>query len=164
MSTPRFTTSSPSATQAVGRSLAPLLAADDLVLLAGDLGAGKTALVKGVAEGLGVAEPVTSPTFNILLVHHGRLDLYHVDLYRLEDSSQLEDIDYFETIEAGGVTLVEWGDRFPEAAVGDHVKLRITITGDESREFSIAGVGDRGMQLAASWADACVGLPGVVFL
>ena len=85
------------------RALAPLLVAGDVVLLSGDLGAGKTQLTKGVAEGLGVAEPVTSPTFNILLVHQGRLPLYHFDLYRLERADELEDLDYYATLEADGV-------------------------------------------------------------
>ena len=86
-----------------------------MVVLSGDLGAGKTQLTKGLAAGLGVVEPVTSPTFNILLVHEGRIPLYHFDLYRLEFAEQLDDLDYWGTLEADGVSVVEWGDRFAEA-------------------------------------------------
>ncbi len=109
-------TESAAQTMAAGEALAPLLVAGDVVLLSGDLGAGKTQFAKGVAEGLGVVEPVTSPTFNILLVHQGRLPLYHFDLYRLEHADELEDLDYYATLESDGVCLVEWGDRFTEAA------------------------------------------------
>ena len=105
-------TESPLATRSCGAAVAPLLRAGDVLLLCGDLGAGKTQLTKGIAEGLGVAEPVTSPTFNILLVHEGRIPLYHFDLYRLERAEQLEDIDYWGTLEGDGVSVVEWGDRF----------------------------------------------------
>ena len=102
-------------TEGLGEVLAPLLRAGDVLLLSGDLGAGKTQLVKGIARGLGVSEPITSPTFNILLVHPGRLPLYHFDLYRLEFAEQLEDVDYWATLEADGVSAVEWGDRFADA-------------------------------------------------
>ncbi|HSK46403.1 MAG TPA: tRNA (adenosine(37)-N6)-threonylcarbamoyltransferase complex ATPase subunit type 1 TsaE, partial [Coriobacteriia bacterium] len=87
-------TSSSNATQACGAQLAHLVDAGDVLLLTGDLGAGKTQLTKGLAAGLGVAEPVTSPTFNMLLVHEGRVPLYHFDLYRLDRADQLDDLDY----------------------------------------------------------------------
>ncbi|MDZ4180861.1 MAG: tRNA (adenosine(37)-N6)-threonylcarbamoyltransferase complex ATPase subunit type 1 TsaE [Coriobacteriia bacterium] len=153
-----ITTDSESGTQAAGRALGPLLVAGDVILLAGDLGAGKTALVKGIAVGLEVDGPVTSPTFNILLVHPGRLPLYHIDLYRLDLASQLEDIDYFGTLEAGGVTAVEWGDRFAEAAPADHVVLQLEIVDDDRRRIRIDHRGPRGAALAAAWLDACESL------
>lgn len=140
------------ATEALGEALAPLLAANDVLLLSGDLGAGKTQLVKGIARGLGVAEPVTSPTFNILLVHEGELSLNHLDLYRLESAEQLEDIDYWGTLESGGVSAVEWGDRFADAMPADGLLVRITITGDESRELVLEPLGARGRVLASAWA------------
>lgn len=142
------------ATERLGESLAPLLDAGDVLLLTGDLGAGKTQLAKGVARGLGVAEPVTSPTFNLLLVHEGRLPLFHFDLYRLDVAEQLEDIDYWGTIEDEGVSLVEWGDRFVEAMPADGVLVRLTITGDESRELALVPLGERGSTLVAEWTEA----------
>ncbi len=128
-----ITTDSDAATQAVGRALAALVAAGDVVVLSGDLGAGKTQLTKGLAAGLGVVEPVTSPTFNLLLVHVGRIPLYHFDLYRLEFAEQLDDLDYWGTLEADGVSVVEWGDRFAEAVPEECLVVRMLITGDDER-------------------------------
>jgi tRNA threonylcarbamoyladenosine biosynthesis protein TsaE len=157
-----ITTSSDTATQAVGRALAPQVAAGDVVVLSGDLGAGKTQLTKGLAVGLGVAEPVTSPTFNILLVHGGRIPLYHLDLYRLERAEQLDDIDYWSTIEADGVSVVEWGDRFAEAVPEQCVVVRIHITGDEDRTLEIEPHGARGFALAREWVAACAAVDGAI--
>jgi tRNA threonylcarbamoyladenosine biosynthesis protein TsaE len=148
-------------TREAGRVLGPLLASGDVILLSGDLGAGKTALVQGIAVGLEVEGAVTSPTFNILIVHPGRLPLYHIDLYRLDRASQLEDIDYFGTLEAGGVTAVEWGDRFVEAAPADHVALQLEIIDDDRRRIRIDHRGPRSAELAAAWLDACESLHGV---
>lgn len=148
------------ATQGCGAVLAPLLEPGDVLLLSGDLGAGKTQLTKGLALGLGVAEPVTSPTFNMLLVHEGRISLYHFDLYRLDDAAQLEDLDYFGTLEAGGVSVVEWGDRFAEAAPPDGLSVSIHIEGDERRRIELSALGTRGEDLAAHWLDACRDVAG----
>ena len=125
-------------------------------LLSGDLGAGKTQLTKGLAAGLGVAEPVTSPTFNILLVHQGRLPLYHFDLYRLERAEQLEDLDFCGTLEADGVSVVEWGDRFAEALPADGLVVsHAASTGDDERGLEVRAARPRGERLALAWADAC---------
>lgn len=160
----RIRTHAEEGTHAVGLALAALLSPGDVLLLSGDLGAGKTALVKGIAEGLGVSGPVTSPTFNILLVHRGRVPLYHIDLYRLEHADQLEDIDYFGTIESDGVTAVEWGDRFPEAAPADHLDVRISIEGDADRMLEVRGTGERSASIEASLPAACRGIVGIEVL
>lgn len=162
MPDPTFRTTSFAATVSAGRALAPLLRAGDVLLLTGDLGAGKTALAKGVAEGLDVAEPVTSPTFNILLAHKGRLAFNHFDLYRLESSDQLEDIDFWGTVESGGVSLVEWGDRFSEVREGDFLTVSISILDDNERLFELGLVGTRSSTLARAWVEACSGVDGVV--
>jgi DNA polymerase len=141
-------------TEALGELLAPLLRAGDVLLLSGDLGAGKTQLTKGIARGLGVAEPVTSPTFNILLVHEGRLPLSHFDLYRLEQPEQLDDIDYWGTLESDGVSVVEWGDRFADSLPADGVSVTIAITGDDSRAIQLSALGERGAALIAAWVAA----------
>jgi tRNA threonylcarbamoyladenosine biosynthesis protein TsaE len=151
-------TTSEAETVALGRALAPLLAADDVVSLTGDLGAGKTALVKGVAAGLGVVEPVVSPTFNILLVHPGRLTLDHFDLYRLDAEAELEDVDFFGTLESGGVSVIEWGERFPSALPADHLAVSLRIVGDDDREITLAPSGARSGELAAAWAAAFGGV------
>ena len=150
-----FVTRSPGETARAGEVLAPLLRACDVLALAGDLGAGKTCLVQGAARGLGVEEPVTSPTFNLLLVHPGRLPLCHVDLYRLERAEELEDIGFFEALESGAACMIEWGDRFPEALPADHVSVVIHRAAGDARRFDLVGHGPRSAELAAAWVAAC---------
>jgi tRNA threonylcarbamoyladenosine biosynthesis protein TsaE len=140
-------------TERAGALLAPLLRAGDVVALAGDLGAGKTHLVQGVACGLGVTGPVTSPTFNLLLVHRGALPLYHFDLYRLERAADLEEIGFFETLEADGVSFIEWGDRFPGVLPPDHMLVRIERGSEDERRIAIDSSGTRGRDLARQWLD-----------
>lgn len=158
---PVITTENADATIAVGEAFGRLALAGDVLLLSGDLGAGKTQLVKGLARALGVAEPVTSPTFNILLVHEGRLVLNHIDLYRLDRPDQLEDIDYFGTLESGGVSAVEWGDRFAEAAPADYLGMALHIVSDEERLIELHPEGARAQAFADALADACEGIAGV---
>jgi len=153
--------SSQAATQALGSALAPMACAGDVLILSGDLGAGKTQFTKGLAAGLGVVEPVTSPTFNLLLVHQGRIPLYHFDLYRLGTAAQLEDLDYWGVLEADGIAVVEWGDRFPEAVPSECVSVSIGIVSDDERLLSITGVGARGEALVHAWSLACAQLPGI---
>lgn len=161
MTSIRIHTEGFSATQACGRALAPLLEPGAVIVLTGDLGAGKTQLTKGLAEGLGVPDGVTSPTFNILLVHEGRMPLFHFDLYRLDDERELDDIDYWGTLESDGVSVVEWGDKFPSALPDERLGLRLHITGDDERSIEMEPSGERAAQVAQAWADACDGLPGV---
>jgi tRNA threonylcarbamoyladenosine biosynthesis protein TsaE len=110
----RFVSHSESETAAIGRNLARTLDAGDVVLLTGDLGAGKTAFVKGVAEGLGVsADEVTSPTFTLVQEYRGgRLTLFHVDLYRLDDPREIADLGLDELGE-DGVLAIEWAEKLP---------------------------------------------------
>jgi tRNA threonylcarbamoyladenosine biosynthesis protein TsaE len=103
-------TSSPEETEAAGEDLGRRLRSGDLVLLKGELGAGKTTFVRGVARGCGSAAPVASPTFQLVRIYPGRLQLAHVDLYRLEKGDELRDLDLDELLEVGAV-VVEWGDR-----------------------------------------------------
>lgn len=141
-------------TQAAGRMLAALLRPGDVIALVGDLGAGKTTLVQGVAAGLGVIGPVTSPTFNLLLVHEGRLALNHFDLYRFDHARQLEDIDFWGVMESGGVSLIEWGDRFPAALPDDYLQVSLERVGEMDRRIHAEGHGTRGKQLARAWLEA----------
>jgi tRNA threonylcarbamoyladenosine biosynthesis protein TsaE len=108
------TTFSAAETENVGRALAATLGAGDVVLLYGDLGAGKTAFVKGLAEGLGIpSEEVSSPTFTLVQEYRGgRLTLYHVDLYRLNDPREIDDLG-LEEIAEGGVLAIEWAEKLP---------------------------------------------------
>jgi len=154
-------TRSAEVTQACGQKLGQLVRPGDVLLLSGDLGAGKTQLTKGLAVGLGVEDPVTSPTFNILLVHRGRIPLYHFDLYRLEMAGQLEDLDYFDTLEADGVSVVEWGDRFTEAEPRDGVIVAMFIEGDCDRRIQATSLGRRGADLIADWVASCAAISAV---
>lgn len=106
-------TTGPLETRALGRRLGQLAKPGLVVLLAGDLGAGKTCFAQGVADGLGTpaGTPVTSPSYTLLNIHRGRLPLYHFDLYRLSAVADLEDLGYDELAEGDGLTLVEWADR-----------------------------------------------------
>jgi tRNA threonylcarbamoyladenosine biosynthesis protein TsaE len=103
-----------------------------------------------------VAEAVTSPTFNLLLVHPGRVPLYHFDLYRLDAVEDLDDIGFYETLEADGVAAIEWGDRFPEALPSDHLAIVIHLAEDAKRTIEVVPTGARSEQLAAAWRSACV--------
>src|ERR1051326_778967 len=95
-------------TQRLGARLGELLRGGDLLLLDGDLGTGKTTLTQGLAEGLGVRNVVSSPTFTLLKEYEGRLPLYHFDLYRLDDATEILDLGFEEYFESGGVCVVEW--------------------------------------------------------
>jgi tRNA threonylcarbamoyladenosine biosynthesis protein TsaE len=124
-------------TTAAGRRLAAQLEAGSVVLLIGDLGAGKTAFVRGLAEGLAVSgDQVNSPTFTILQEYRGgRLPLFHADLYRLNDAREVEDLGLDE-ISAGGVLAIEWADRLP-AAPHDAVRVTIDHAGDNERSVTV---------------------------
>ena len=126
-------TNSPAETEAEGERLGGLLRQGDLLLLKGDLGAGKTTFVRGVARGAGSSAQVASPTFQLVRVYPGRLQLAHVDLYRVEAGGQLADLGLDELLDQGAV-VVEWGDRLEaaEAALlsiehlgGDRRRLRV---------------------------------------
>jgi tRNA threonylcarbamoyladenosine biosynthesis protein TsaE len=107
---PDLTSNSPAETEDAGRNLGETLRPGDVVLLTGELGAGKTTFVRGVAQGIGSHAPVASPTFQLVRVYPGRVQLAHVDLYRVENSTELRDLGLEELAEQGAV-VVEWGDR-----------------------------------------------------
>lgn len=106
-------------TIALGEVLGTLLGEGDVLVLTGDLGAGKTQLTKGIARGMGVTDDVTSPTFTIEMVYQGsELPLYHFDLYRLDDPDQLDDTGLFDVLGSDGPCVIEWGEQFAEQ-IGD---------------------------------------------
>jgi len=123
----------PEDTRALGEVLAGLLRPGDLVVLVGPLGAGKTALTQGIGAGLGVAEPVTSPTFVIARVHTGgRLPLVHVDAYRLGGVADVDDLDLDASTEES-VTVVEWGQGLVEQLADEHLEVRLDRREDDVR-------------------------------
>jgi tRNA threonylcarbamoyladenosine biosynthesis protein TsaE len=123
----------PERTHALGRELAGLLRPGDLVVLVGPLGAGKTALTQGIGAGLGVREPVTSPTFVIARVHRdGRVPLVHVDAYRLSGMADVDDLD-LDASTAESVTVVEWGQGLVEHLTDEHLEVRLDRKDDDVR-------------------------------
>jgi len=130
-------------TQDFGRRLGALLRGGDVLVLTGDLGAGKTTLTQGIAEGLGVRGPITSPTFVIARVHPSLVGgplLVHVDAYRLGSAVELDDLDLDADLDAS-VTIVEWGAGLAEQL--SESRLELTITGDDERTARLVGVGER---------------------
>ena len=130
-------------TQDFGRRLGALLRGGDVLVLTGDLGAGKTTLTQGIAEGLGVRGPITSPTFVIARVHPSLVGgplLVHVDAYRLGSALELDDLDLDADLDAS-VTVVEWGAGLAEQL--SDTRLELTVTGDDVRTARLVGVGER---------------------
>ncbi|MDC5696944.1 tRNA (adenosine(37)-N6)-threonylcarbamoyltransferase complex ATPase subunit type 1 TsaE [Intrasporangium calvum] len=144
------TLETPEDTRAFGRRLGRLLRAGDVLVLTGDLGAGKTTLTQGLAEGLGVRGPITSPTFVIARVHPSLSDgpaLVHVDAYRLGSALELDDLDLDADLEQS-VTVIEWGAGMSEQ-LSEH-RLGITLTGEEVRTARLDPVGSRWERLSDS--------------
>jgi tRNA threonylcarbamoyladenosine biosynthesis protein TsaE len=128
-------------TQAFGRELAALLRPGDLVVLAGPLGAGKTALTQGIGAGLGVPGPVTSPTFVLARVHRGgRVPLVHVDAYRLTGMADVDDLDLDATTEEA-VTVVEWGHGLVEQLADEHLVVELDRRDDDVRTARLVPMG-----------------------
>ena len=135
-------TSSEDETARTGRMIAADLAAGDVVLLHGELGAGKTAFVRGLAEGLGVdPDEVSSPTFTLVQEYRGRLALQHVDLYRLHPGAEVEELGLDEFAARGDVVAVEWADRLVDLPP-DAVTVTLTDLGDTRRRIEVIGPGD----------------------
>ncbi|MFB4473276.1 tRNA (adenosine(37)-N6)-threonylcarbamoyltransferase complex ATPase subunit type 1 TsaE [Oceanobacillus caeni] len=128
MSKHQMVSNSAEETKLIGERLASLLEAGDVLTLEGDLGAGKTTFTKGIAKGLGVKRTVNSPTFTIVKEYEGRLPLYHMDVYRLEDSD--EDIGFDEYFNGNGVSVVEWAQFIEEYLPTDRLDIRIKYNGD----------------------------------
>ena len=134
-----FITNSPIETEAVGTALAQRLAPGTIVAYRGDLGAGKTAFTRGLARGLGYAEPVTSPTYTIVNEYlGGRLPLFHFDMYRLASSDDLWDIGWEDYLERGGICAVEWSENVEDALEGA-ISVTIEKLGEDARRITIEG-------------------------
>ena len=129
-------------TRALGSAVAELVETGDVLLLAGDLGAGKTAFVQGFAAGLGVTAPVTSPTFTLANRYQGRIVVNHVDVYRFERLEEVRDLALPELIEEG-VTLVEWGDVISSELPVERLAIRIRFgSGDDDRSLELEAWGE----------------------
>ncbi|HLY82445.1 MAG TPA: tRNA (adenosine(37)-N6)-threonylcarbamoyltransferase complex ATPase subunit type 1 TsaE [Acidimicrobiales bacterium] len=138
--------SSPEETRRLAGRLGRLVVACDVVLLGGDLGAGKTTFTQGLARALGVKEPVTSPTFTLMRSYHGTggLQLLHADVYRLEYLQEIMDLGLPELLEEGAAAVVEWGDRAAPALLADYLEIRIEFgEEDDERILHVRPVGAR---------------------
>ena len=139
----QFTTNQVKETRALGQRLAERLKPGQIVAFTGDLGAGKTAFVSGMAQGLGISDRVTSPTFTIVNEYEGgRLPLFHFDLYRLSSAEELFDIGWEDYLARGGVCAVEWSENAAQALEGEPV-IRVDIqrgAGEDQRVVTIEGV------------------------
>ena len=129
-------------TRDLAAEVATLAAPGDLIVLAGDLGTGKTAFAQGFARGLGVEEPVTSPAFILVHTYEGRLPLVHLDVYRLETMQELVDLGIAELLDDGAVTLIEWGDAVAPGLPADFLEVRLEAgAGADERLLRIRTVG-----------------------
>jgi tRNA threonylcarbamoyladenosine biosynthesis protein TsaE len=141
----QFDATSESATAELGRRLAVLLFPGAVVGLIGPLGAGKTRLVRAIAEGLGIADSraVSSPTFVLIQEYSARLLIYHFDAYRLKSETEFFDLGAHEYFQGQGVCLVEWADRVAGCMPAERLQIHIQVTGPASRRFVIEGLGER---------------------
>ena len=134
-----YTTHSPTETEALGTALGRVLTPGTVIAYRGDLGAGKTAFTRGLARGLGYADPVTSPTYTIVNEYlGGRLPLFHFDMYRLRSSEDLWDIGWEDYLDRGGVCAVEWSENV-EDALEDALTVTIEKLGEDSRRITVEG-------------------------
>ena len=132
-----YHTNSEDETIALGEKIASELPAKSVVLLIGQLGAGKTTLAKGIVKGLGAANPedVSSPTFT--LIHEYGPGVYHIDLYRLDTPEQVATLGLEEIFDRRAIVLIEWGERFPELMPSDRIEIRLRSDGENSREIAL---------------------------
>jgi len=138
----RLRTTSTEATKAVAAVVAEHVRPGDLLLLVGDLGAGKTTFAQGFARALGVEETVTSPTFTLARTYPGRLRMHHVDVYRLDRMAEVNDLALPELIDSNGVTLIEWGDAILAALPPAYLEVGLELCDEpDERDISVRAVG-----------------------
>jgi tRNA threonylcarbamoyladenosine biosynthesis protein TsaE len=146
------------ATEALGRRLGRLLFPGAVVGLIGPLGAGKTQLVRAIAEGLEISDPrvVSSPTFVLIQEYDARLPIYHFDVYRLQGEAEFEELGPAEYFQGRGVSLVEWADRVPGAMPAERLEARLEVVSETARRIQITAMGERYQNLLAELtADEC---------
>lgn len=126
-----------------GKKIGELVEEGQLILLAGNLGAGKTVITKGICAGLDVLEDVTSPTFNLINEYEGDLIVYHMDLYRLEKEEELYDLAFEDYLESEGVVIIEWPDLAYDLLPPDFIYIKINSISEEKREITLEAEGDK---------------------
>jgi tRNA threonylcarbamoyladenosine biosynthesis protein TsaE len=148
-------THTPQATRSIAAQLAELLEPGDVLTLSGDLGAGKTTFTQGLAEGLGVADRVNSPTFTLIREYEGRIPLYHMDVYRLGEQAAAEDLGIDEYLYGDGVSVIEWAEYIESLLPEDHLQIKIRSLAESEREITISGQGDRSARIVEELNRRC---------
>jgi tRNA threonylcarbamoyladenosine biosynthesis protein TsaE len=136
-------TTTPEETLRFGEELGKELTPNTVIALQGDLGAGKTTLVKGIARGLNIEEEITSPTFVIISEYPGRLPLYHMDLYRISGIDEFLDLGAEELFYSGGITVIEWSERIRSILPPDCIRITLTFDSDPAKRI----ISEEGMEL-----------------
>lgn len=132
-------------TRCLGARLGKLLQGGEIVGLIGELGTGKTCFVRGLTEGLGVSQEtwIRSPTFTLVNEYHGRLPIYHIDLYRIDSTGELEELNLREYLYSNGVSLIEWFEYFPAGEVDDHLEIQLAYREGSKRQLTFVPHGAR---------------------
>jgi tRNA threonylcarbamoyladenosine biosynthesis protein TsaE len=131
----QVTTRSPEETRSFAEKFAGSLSPGTVICLEGELGSGKTTFVQGLAKGLGIKDFVTSPSFIIISEHKGKLPLYHIDLYRLSDGAEVEDLGIEDCFESGGITVIEWAEKLGDVRPKKYTSIKIEPISDNERRF-----------------------------
>ena len=133
----------------LGQKIGSFLDNGMVFALIGDLGSGKTVFAQGLAAGLGVPSDyrVTSPTYTLINEYPGKLPLYHIDLYRIASSEELDEIGFFDILYGGGVVVVEWADKVPAQTFSEYVRIEFRMRKDDSREIRITGTGPEAIRV-----------------
>ena len=148
-----FISRSTQATQAIGSKLGEIIKPGDVILIIGELGAGKTCFVQGLARGLGVEENISSPSFVLLRQYNGRLPLYHVDLYRLEKLPEIADLGLDDYFYSEGVSVIEWANRALELLPAEHLLIELKIVSARQRRIALTPEGVRYTELVTHLKD-----------
>ena len=144
-----LTTHSLDETLSLGKNIGKMLKAGVIIALTGDLGSGKTSFVQGLAKGLDVSEKyyITSPTFTLINEYPGRFRLSHIDLYRIEDPLELDELGFYEIIDSNNVIAIEWADKFLDEFTSEYLDIKIKILDDQSRRITITACGQENINL-----------------
>jgi tRNA threonylcarbamoyladenosine biosynthesis protein TsaE len=140
-----ITSKSVGATYRFGKALGKLLGPGDLVAFTGDLGAGKTCCIQGIADGLGIQERgiVTSPTFTLIQEYQGRIPMYHFDVYRFTHEDEIHDLGYEEYFYGEGVTVIEWAERITAFLPTEYLAIHLHVATDQTRCIQLRAYGER---------------------